>query len=512
MRKLFLTLLGCMLIGISCQNDLEDNYVVDKNEEATKPLSELERFSLLLSKAVSNSTELRTFIRNESLKMVDNDYDVFYPIVKDKLIKDNISFRDILKQFDYDNELGYLEQQLPLLTIYVPELPSDFNAENWKSIEEIPHITTRVKGRKTISYYRDGNADLELPSNLIPGFPVLVVKNNERIVEQKSITRGHNPVSVNDRYSFIDAEFDGINNKKTVAKTRAVEPALFEQSEIAHLKTAYDEMGVSGEYWQRDNIYYGLTPTNTSGALKRNIVEYIKMLKFTYEAFLKMKDQPGDPDPIYKILGKKSDYSDGISPEAFWQDGRFEFKIDVTINNQSGLGTNITKFISVEPSRMFYTNFTRKDFKAGWMWFSTFEITSIVGTSFNTDIKLITWDLQQNSFSWKFNFSEVDDQETYTTQETITSEFATNFGVDLKKIGLNFGSSSKITKQSQFTRVIYKNSDELGTLEVNFSDPILISYGNTFWLPLIPTIYNFCEIYMTTNPMVEIGLAPMIEY
>ena len=61
----------------------------------------------------------------------------------------------------------------------------------------------------------------------------------------------------------------------------------------------------------------------------------------------------------------------------------------------------------------------------------------------------MTWDLEQNSFSWKITVAEVDDQETYTTQETVSSEFATNFsvntqgGTDKVKVGLNFGMSTK---------------------------------------------------------------------
>lgn len=282
---------------------------------------------------------------------------------------------------------------------------------------------------------------------------------------------------------------------------------FLQKPSIEFLKTAYNEMGVSGEYWQRDNIYYGLTPNNTVGTLRRNIVEYIRSLQFSYQAFLKMKDQPGDPNFRGGVIGDTSDYPDGISQEEFWQDGYFEFKIDITINNQSGLGTNITKYLSVPPYDAFYLNYKRtKRFK--W---SLFEVTSIESSNIYPDIKLVTWDLQQNSFSWKFNFAEVDDQETYTTQESITSEFATNFGLGFEKIGLNFGGSAKTTKQSQYTRVTYKNSDELGTLEVNFSDPILMSFHGSFVMPM-NRVWEVWDLYAVENPMVRMVLMPKVEY
>lgn len=184
------------------------------------------------------------------------------------------------------------------------------------------------------------------------------------------------------------------------------------------------------------------------------------------------------------------------SIESMWQDGRFEFKIDITINNQAGLGTNITKYFSVRPQEIYdliVENYKNNIAHCFW-------VKGVIPRTYYPNINLVTWDLEQNSFSWKITVAEVDDQETYTTQETVSSEFATNFsvntqgGTDKVKVGLNFGMSTKSTKQTQFTRVTYKNSDDLGTLEANFSDPILLNSSN--------------ELYFIKNPMVELALVP----
>lgn len=50
----------------------------------------------------------------------DNDYDIFYPLVKNKIVYDNQSLRDILLSYCKDeNELVQIEQSLPLLNILV---------------------------------------------------------------------------------------------------------------------------------------------------------------------------------------------------------------------------------------------------------------------------------------------------------------------------------------------------------------------------------------------------------
>jgi len=47
-------------------------------------------------KSLNESKALRNLIKNESLKMFDNDYDVLYQMIKDEKLENNLTFRQIL--------------------------------------------------------------------------------------------------------------------------------------------------------------------------------------------------------------------------------------------------------------------------------------------------------------------------------------------------------------------------------------------------------------------------------
>ena len=64
------------------------------------------KFAKLLSQAASGSIEVRNFLKKEALVQFDNDYDIFYPLIKDKKVSGNQSFRDILLSYcKEENEL-----------------------------------------------------------------------------------------------------------------------------------------------------------------------------------------------------------------------------------------------------------------------------------------------------------------------------------------------------------------------------------------------------------------------
>ena len=41
------------------------------------------KFAKLLSQAASSNVEVRSFLKKEALAQFDNDYDIFYPMIKD---------------------------------------------------------------------------------------------------------------------------------------------------------------------------------------------------------------------------------------------------------------------------------------------------------------------------------------------------------------------------------------------------------------------------------------------
>ena len=67
----------------------------------------------------------------------------------------------------------------------------------------------------------------------------------------------------------------------------------------------------------------------------------------------------------------------------------------------------------------------------------------------------MTWDLKNNGSTWKFIISEIDDQETYTTENSNTVTYAQNFefsqqwGEDVKK-GLKYGNTTTTTGENKY--------------------------------------------------------------
>lgn len=94
---------------------------------------------------MTESANLREFLKNEALKKFNGDYDILYNYVKDHKVG-NSTFRNILKSY-YINEsdLIEIENTVPSLTIFVPSLPKNsFSAENWNISRDIPLVAVRL--------------------------------------------------------------------------------------------------------------------------------------------------------------------------------------------------------------------------------------------------------------------------------------------------------------------------------------------------------------------------------
>ena len=351
-RNLFFYLYICVLFGLfSCGELIEEELVIKEENEKENviPLmtSNMIRFSEILSKAVKENSELRSFLKTDALKMMDKDYDIFYPSSKNEIVFNGKSFRDILMEYaENEDELTGIEESLSLLTIYVPELPSGFDASTWDAENEIPYVACTMLRNDLVDFYYGGEATLSIKSYEIPGWPTLVVKNNERIrLKNKNITSAFlRSTSYDDTYEFIDEEFNG---QTTLMRSVTVPSSQLSSSLIS----AYNEMGVDNYYWQRDYIYYGLNRQSGltgTGPLKLNFSKTIVSIKFSPDAYSVMSDQAGDPEKILLLQNS--------SPNAghlLWTEGYFEIKLDVYVNNLTGFGTVIEKYFNVHPKDIF---------------------------------------------------------------------------------------------------------------------------------------------------------------
>lgn len=251
-----------LVAGISLLSCQKDNLSVEPGIESTVAVNELLQsnlarieFSKILSKAVYDSKELRNFIKETAIEQFDNDYDVFYPFVKDKIVKDGMSFREILLQYtDSENTLKGIEASLPLLNIYVPDLTmfNDFNAEKWDTNDN-DIVVTALNYESEQTFYGDGNKLFSLAKNEIPGFPCLIVKDNERL-KQNIKVKGMSSAN----YEFLDDVFNKKLNTKGAVVVDGVAHGYRDDNIVAPaqiVQQAFSEFGVDPIYWQRDYIY-----------------------------------------------------------------------------------------------------------------------------------------------------------------------------------------------------------------------------------------------------------------
>lgn len=81
-RFAFVLLLLAGVMAVSCLKDDQFNYSEAKPVEVVGKQTAMRNFSVALSKVVCTNESAREFLKDEALKRVDNDYDVFYPFIK----------------------------------------------------------------------------------------------------------------------------------------------------------------------------------------------------------------------------------------------------------------------------------------------------------------------------------------------------------------------------------------------------------------------------------------------
>ncbi len=505
-----------VIVGVLCLHGCQKRIIaeVDAEDPALKiSVNEAQSsFAKILSKAAKTDQNVRVFIQQKALEQFDNDYDVFYPMVKDDLLSNGKSFREVLLNYTTEDSLSAIEQSLPLLNIYVPELPSGFNAESWNATEEVPIIAIRVDNVNSVPLFYDGSFVDSLSGEVIPGFPTLVVKNNERLKLQGGIkVKGGKQ-----QYAFIDDAFD---HSKNDPSTKSITDLNQNINAIPEVVSAFNTFGINNNLWQRDHIYYNLsTDPNSRGELNRRVIETLYALKFSPDAIHIMSDQTGDP-----FLQSEFKYRENSNEDKtfhwhrFWTEGRYEIHLEILIGNLYGYGTTITRYISIPAHELFQIAYSKQrvverhwlPYGTHYAWtdipFSVYKVTGVAPLIYRPRIKLVPWDIQNFSFGWKFIVSERDDTESTVREESYSSEFATNFGISFgknEKFGLNFGSSTKETKTSRFSITTTRNSDPLGTVEMDFSKPVILKQG----------LMAVSDLYSADNGLVSITLLPAYDY
>lgn len=478
-----------------------------ENSEETVNISECKvletkeaqtKFAKILSKAVSNDVELRKFLKEEATKQFDNDYDVFYPLTKDKIVANGKTFRDILLSYCKDGkELLEIEKSQQLLDILIPDLTLfwEFNADKWNPIDSDVAVICRSDENNTL--YENGEAVGNLSKGEIPGFPCLVVKDNERMKAVPQTRSG----SVS--YEFIDEAFDGSKREEySITRHSYFDEALEKKENLeqpvsasefkADIVNAWKEFKDVRDAYQRDYIYYGIKKDNKPGTLNRNIREELYRFMIDARAFKNIADQSSKDPSLQSTSQKKRYLTHDEILDRIWKDGNFEICFKSYIASQSNTNNMEHKLIfsvkakdlfSIEKVHVTHKNSTlfrhsentytvnENDLHSKWYYPARQEG--------HNNVFLNPWDLYEHAINIHLFVEEIDDSQETTSEKTISNQytnkadFSIEGGIDKIKAKLGYGISSTRSETSKTTVLTKTGSDDLGTLSFYYYDPII---------------------------------------
>ena len=508
MKKYFVSLF-CIAAFCACTDQVND-FPAQPDRAQSKtinqaPLDQVtaqKKFAKALSKAVSNSLDVRKFLKAEAVAQFDNDYDIFYPLVKNKIVYDNQSLRDILLSYCKDeNELVQIEQSLPLLNILVPDLSLfwDFNAEKWNVDDK--EVSVICRDDKDNTLYENGENIGKMTTGDIPDFPCLVVKNNERMKVSSVKTRSGEAT-----YEFLSDAFDGSKRKLqtrhyeediNLQPTEDLEAYINGSEIMSSVKDAWNEFKNVPNAYQRDYIYYGITKENKPGTLNRYIREKLYRFRIAANAYSAINDPTQDPT-LQDTQKNKGYLTNEEIIQKIWTDGNFEFhfksyisgedskeameaKLTFTINPRDAFSLekihlkhkNSTAF---RQSKNFYT-VDAKNLRSKWIYPEKSDK--------NADDLVFTlpWDLYNKSLSIFMFVEEWDKGQTITQEKSVVSEFINKADFSIEGSGsigkvslstkLGYGFSHTKTVSNKATIQTTVESDPLGTLYFQYNDPII---------------------------------------
>jgi hypothetical protein len=520
-------LLSIMVLSItilmvqSCANEPVDTVEIKAqvvNLELKKDTKLKEAFGFALSKALKDSKDLRDFIKAEALKQVTGDYDVVYQSVKNKSVlnieargTNALTVREILIPF-FQNEakLIEIENALPYLTIFVPDLQGgSFSAVNWDTTVQIPFVGIRSYESDDVKIIKYTGETQILDKQYMPDFPVVVIKDNERLVSNSDLIK-YNSLDTNiltEPTNPIQLRLASTNFQIIITNPLPPVPPGPRVDQIhANAYNVYGNYTPGG--WQRDYIYYGLTPTVTAGELNPSYREHITSFQLS-----------GIPAGIYSWISSNQDpalvnqvFTSLITSEVSgWTEGFYVFKILSSYGaKNSNNGTDEYKFLSVKPIDIFSIEFTNPGTTFGNMGIIKKPVINGLkridlynGAYYGQRLEFAVWDLYNFSNQWKLSFEEADSPIEISTQYTGTNKSNANFAIEpstgiLKKIGLKFGASLETTYSNVYITKQTDISDPLGNSVINFYDNVV--NFNAATNTLVPRTYSTGQVIFEFRP------------
>ena len=270
--------------------------------------SALENFSISLSKAVYSYPEVREFLKKEALKRFDNDDEVFYPFIKDQEVGSLGTFREILVgELGSEEMMEQIEEKVSTLTILVSDATwfdaDGFCLDRWDTSDSYVAITYQDGDGFCRKLFGDGCLLGTIEEGTIPGGPVLIVKENERVTASAS-TRGGEV-----EYSFL---FDAYDASKNRPETRGIYSyewlnedqgsnsdivsAMQVKTVNQDLVTAYNLFKNDPYACQNDYIFYGMTSNASQGRLRKDVKCKFFRFRLSPDAFVSVFDDRNNDD------------------------------------------------------------------------------------------------------------------------------------------------------------------------------------------------------------------------
>lgn len=492
---LLYTAISVILFGCS-KNEITttERDISEKNLSAVEAYDE---FAVILSKAANNDAALRTFLKKEALKQFDKDYDVFYPWLKDCIVDGSNSFEQILKKYDKNNLLNSITETIPKLTILIPdwEWLDAFSVLNWDTND--PDIAVGIASENaTIKVYEKGEYVGVIEQNQIPSFPILLIKENERMKVVEAPTRSsiglydfadeefNNSNSVTTRISWQDYYSDRIYTlpeQNSNVTTGELDPAVLK---------AFEEFGNEGYFYQRDYIYYGMTKQIDTGKFNPKYKEYLYKIKFS-NALNDGLYESGDGSFPKEYDNKGSEKSiEELRDLDFRIDGNLDLRFNIIIGTQSGSLSNYTFAKSINMKDLFdydrvHINMRHKTWivrRKKYVYNIDKQCLKPKWYTINEPLPIPLgdcWNLASKSSSIKINVQEWDSgnetetrlTHTFTVAQNANSETTVSGDKSTIKNGYGINASSQI--QNEIKVKSTDQTDDFADAIISFEDSII---------------------------------------
>ena len=378
------------------------------------------------------------------------------------------------------------------MTIFVPDWKwlGAFSVNDWDTSGNDVFVGT-ADGDCMHRLFSDGSYFGQLNKGEIPNFPVMIIKDNERMTLTQPATRAEIA-----EYTFVDDAFDNTISTRVTAQESwrhfTVNPgsnyvlksdfAKFGQSAI----DAWKEYGADEYESQRNLVYFNSKKNENRGIISPKVRESVVAIKLSDTNCI----EEDEKDPyLQKVKRKRSDFSDEELLKEIWSEGNLEIKFHVTTLDQNNQTIVLCdNALSVKPSDLFDVS----SIKCHFYHKTTFSPKEYVYMPTKNDLvpkwyylpdflKFDYWDLTKESTAFSVYVYEIDNEITDEVEinESLAKQNSISFGAKVSgkyELSFDFNAPTSTVKHKY---TIKKGSDELGHIVIYYNDYIIRSESSS---------------------------------